>query len=101
MWKQRISDNNFRNALEALQISNKTSFGNVFKILLSITKLLPVSVATPELSFSCLKIIKTYLQNTISQKWLNGLASMNIHKDISIDQIFEEFFKTQEKYNIV
>jgi hypothetical protein len=61
--------------------------------------LLPVSIATPERSFSCLKRIKTYLRNTTGQERLNGLASMNIHKDInvSVDEVFEEFFKKTRK----
>jgi hypothetical protein len=60
---------------------------------------LPVSIATPERSFSCLKRIKTYLRNTTGQERLNGLDSMNIHKDIngSVDEIFEEFFKKTRK----
>jgi hypothetical protein len=61
--------------------------------------ILPVSIATPERSFSCLKGIKTYLRNTTGQERLNGLASMNIHKDInvSVDEVFEEFFKKTRK----
>jgi hypothetical protein len=46
--------------------------------------ILPVSIATPERSFSCLKRIKTYLRNTTGQERLNGIASMNIHKDINV-----------------
>jgi hypothetical protein len=61
--------------------------------------ILPVSIATTERSFSCLKRIKTYLRNTTGQDRLNGLASMNIHKDInvSVDEVFEEFFKKTRK----
>jgi hypothetical protein len=61
--------------------------------------ILPVSIATPERSFSCLKRMKTYLRNTTGQERLNGLASMNIHKDInvSVDEVFEEFFKKTRK----
>ena len=61
--------------------------------------ILSVSIATPERSFSYLKRIKTYLRNTTGQERLNGLASMNIHKDInvSVDEVFEEFFKKTRK----
>jgi hypothetical protein len=61
--------------------------------------ILLVSIATPERSFSCLKRIKTYLRNTTGQEMLNGLASMNIHKDInvSINEVFEEVFKKTRK----
>lgn len=98
MWKQRTSGKHFRNALEALEAVNKTSFGNVFKIL-RILALLPVSIASPERSFSSLKRIKTYLRNTTGQDRLNGLASMNIHRDIdlSVDEILEEFFQKPRK----
>lgn len=56
---------------------------------------LPISIATPKRSFSCLKRIKRYPRHTAGQERFNGLTSVNIHKDVdlSIDEIFEEFLK--------
>lgn len=49
-----------------------------YRILLTIS----VSVATAERSFSKLKLIKNYLQTTMPQKRLNGLAMLSIEMDM-------------------
>ncbi|KAF8114441.1 hypothetical protein N665_0037s0018 [Sinapis alba] len=49
-----------------------------YKIMLTIH----VSVASAERSFSKLKLIKSYLQSTMSYKRLNGLAMLSIEKDL-------------------
>lgn len=61
---------------------------NVFpsiKILLQIFATLPVSTATAERSFSNIKRLKTYLRSTMTENRLNGLALLNIHKEINVD----------------
>ena len=64
----------------------------VMKVLLTI----PVSIASAEHSFSCLHHLKTYLQNTMTDKRLSELTLMNIHHDIPIDSeaILREFYVT-------
>ena len=65
----------------------------VMKVLLT----MPVSTASAERSFSCLRRLKTYLRNTMTdKKRLSGLALMNIHHDIPIDSeaILREFDAT-------
>lgn len=47
--------------------------------------ILPVSTASVERSFSTLKRIKLYLRNSTDETRLNGLALMNIHRDLHID----------------
>ncbi|XP_077283750.1 zinc finger MYM-type protein 1-like [Arctopsyche grandis] len=44
----------------------------------------PVTTATSERSFSTLRRLKTYLRNTMSENQLNGLALLNIHRDINV-----------------
>ncbi|KAJ8943852.1 hypothetical protein NQ314_009622 [Rhamnusium bicolor] len=44
-----------------------------------------VSTATAKRSFSTIKRLKTYLWSTMLEERLNGLALLNIHKDIDID----------------
>ena len=43
---------------------------------------LSITSASAERSFSCLKRVKTYLRNTISQGHLSSLCRISIHKDI-------------------
>lgn len=62
-----------------------------FRILLTI----PVSVASGERSFSKLKLIKTYLRNSMGQDRLSELAIISIEKEIAnsidYDDIIEDF----------
>ncbi len=53
--------------------------------LLQIFCTLPVSTCTAERAFSALKILKTYLRNSMTDERLTGLALMYIHPEIEID----------------
>jgi len=56
---------------------------------------LPVTVATVERSFSKLKIIKSYLRNSIGQERLSNISILNIEqrrtKEIDMDKILTNF----------
>nr|CAI5842469.1 unnamed protein product [Callosobruchus analis] len=54
-------------------------------ILLRIFATLPTSTSTAERSFSSLRRIKSYLRNTMGENRLNGLAHLNIHREIVVD----------------
>ena len=62
-----------------------------YRILLTI----PVTVASVEMSFSKLKLIKTYLRTTMSQDRLSGLAMISIENEfldkLKYDDLIEEF----------
>ena len=68
-----------------------------FEILLKIFATLPITTASSERSFSSLKLIKTYLRSTMINDRLNGLAMLNIHKDIklSVADVISEFEKNR------
>ncbi|XP_047326812.1 uncharacterized protein LOC124930522 [Impatiens glandulifera] len=54
------------------------NFYIAYQVLLTI----PVTIASTEMSFSKLKLIKTYLRSTMSQERLNELAMLSIEKKI-------------------
>ncbi|XP_024986574.1 zinc finger MYM-type protein 1-like [Cynara cardunculus var. scolymus] len=62
-----------------------------YRIMLTV----PVTVASAEMSFSKLKLLKTYLRSSMSQERLNGLAILCIEKDmfdnIDLDVITDDF----------
>ena len=61
----------------------------LLKIYLSI----PISSATGERSFSCLKLIKTYLRNSMLQDRLSNLSTISLNNDIVEEITFEEVIK--------
>ena len=65
---------------------------------------LPVTVASAELSFSKLKIIKTYLRSTISQDRLDGLALLAIEnecaKQLNMDELIDTFANNKARIAI-
>ena len=62
-------------------------------MLLYIFCVIPNSTACAERSFSSMKRLKTYLRSRMDEGRLNGLALLNVHRDISVsvDEILEKF----------
>uniref|UniRef100_A0A8C5Q7S8 HAT C-terminal dimerisation domain-containing protein n=1 Tax=Leptobrachium leishanense TaxID=445787 RepID=A0A8C5Q7S8_9ANUR len=62
---------------------------------------LPVTVATAERSFSKLKLIKSYLRNTMSQQRLSGLALLSIANErarrLNIESIVDDFAEAKAR----
>lgn len=71
-------------------------FPNISQLLL-ILAVLPVTTCTCERLFSTLKRIKTYLRSTMGENRLNGLALLNIHKEIDVkpEDVLDLFSKQQ------
>lgn len=82
---------------ELILIKNYSSCCSFSEIITScnIFLTIPVSVASAERSFSKLKLIKSYLRNTISQERLSALAMISIENDVArtldIDNIVTNF----------
>lgn len=53
---------------------------------LKIGATIPISVASSERSFSSLRRLKTYLRNKTGEARLNGMALLNIHRDIDVTE---------------
>lgn len=68
MWKIKLerTENKPKSGLDAIKECNDLIYPNIFN-LLSILCTLPVSTATPERMFSCLKRLKTYTRNTMKE----------------------------------
>jgi len=92
LWHRYLNTNNIKpqNALDALLICNQDFYPNIYN-LLHILAVLPVTSCESERSFSSLKRIKTYLRNSTSETRLNGLAVLNIHREVPVteDEVIE------------
>ncbi|KAK4885303.1 hypothetical protein RN001_001574 [Aquatica leii] len=87
LWYHKFKDSSEplpRNAIDALNVCNKDIFSNIF-IFIKIFATLLASTSTVERSFSTLRRIKIYLRNTMGGNRLNGLAHLNIHREIFVD----------------
>jgi len=101
-WSYILSISNFpKNAHDALIACDEAIFPNIKK-LLKIFVTLPITTSSCERSFSTLRRLKTYLRNTSSEDRLNGLALLNIHRDIEIscDAVLNELAKTSRRLDI-
>jgi len=69
--------------------------------LLKIYLTIPVSSATAERSFSCLKCLKTYLRNSMGQLRLSDLAVLSVNKEfakcICINSVIDSFAEKNRK----
>lgn len=83
VWKQQIKNSTPKHVIDALNNCNSIIFPTIHRLLV-ILATFPVTTSTSERSFSTLRRLKTYLRNTVGENRLNGLALMNIHRDIPI-----------------
>ena len=72
--------------VESLKLCHKLQTYPNIEALLKILATLPVSTCTAERSFSALKHVKSYLRATMTEKRLNGLAALYIHKDLILNK---------------
>ena len=70
-------------------------------VLIQILATLPVTTATNKRSFSALKYLKPYLQNTTKEMHFNGLALLYVHCDIGLDfeLVIVEFSRKNRRLN--
>lgn len=67
--------------------------------LIQILLVIPVSTASCERSFSCLRALKSYLRNSMCQERLSALAILKIENSIDIDfvRIIEQFSENKNR----
>ena len=79
IWISLLQMKNDRNAMNHFDFMD--SYPSL-AVLIQILAILPVITAINERSFSALKYLKTYLQNTTKEVRLNSLALLYVHRDI-------------------
>ena len=79
-------------------------YPNIYR-LLTIFATLPVSIATPERSFSVLKLVKTYLMNSMADERFSALAVRHSHKGTTLtidpEDIVAEFVKRNRQIKLL
>lgn len=77
--------NSVKDLLEFILIKNTSSSTSFTEIITAcfIFLTIPVTVASAERSFSVLKLIKTYLRNTMGQNRLSSLALISIENEVA------------------
>lgn len=75
-------------------VVSQENYQNIY-VLLNIFLTIPISSATCERSFSCMRRIKTYIRSTMTQTRFSDLAILNIERELSNkinnDDILREF----------
>ena len=93
-WKNNSKAKEINTLPKALVVLDRSTFPNLF-ILLRIGATLPVTSATCEISITTLSYLKIELRTTMTNKRLNGLSLMFIHRDLTkqlnVDHIIDEF----------
>ena len=89
------------NLIKCVKYADEDMYPNI-SVLLIIGCTLPVSSAEAERSFSCLRRIKSYLRNRMSDERLSGLALIHLRHelDIDVDDICT-IFVTKHKRRII
>ena len=77
---------------EVLPLTDQLIFPNIYTAL-KIAATIPVTSCSCERSISVLRRLKTYLRNTMNQTRMNGLALLNVHRDIHInsEEVIDQF----------
>ena len=73
-------------------------FPNI-RTLLIIAATIPVTTATPERTFSTLKLLKSYQRTTMGQDRLTGLALLYLHRsvNITVEEIIDAFARNRSR----
>ena len=65
---------------------------------------LPVTTDSTERSFSTLRRLQTYVRNTTSEERLNGLALLQIHRDLrvalAVEEVLDELAKKSRRLGL-
>ena len=102
VWREKWLNQQHKNlpstAIEALEKCSPTAYPYLSS-LLKFLATLPVSNASAERSFSCLRRLKTWLRTRMGPERLTGLALLNIHRDVdvSVDRVLDAFRASKKR----
>ena len=92
---QMILSNVLMSPLEILELVKVADCYPIVSIAYRILLTMPMTIASAEISFSKLKLLKSYLRSSMSQEILNGLVILYIEKkmleNIDVDTIINDF----------
>lgn len=101
IMKKQPSEKKFLSILDVYEEVKKYGAFKMLMSLLQISMTLPVSTASCERSFSCLKRLKNYLRSTMGHKRLTSLALISIERDLlqldSLDRVVDKFKNTSDQ----
>ena len=82
----------------ALRVETEASYPNI-RLCMMVLLCMPVSTATAERSFSTMRLVKTYIRNTITTERLSGLGLLKIYQDreINAEQVVDVFARRKER----
>ncbi|CAI6356632.1 unnamed protein product [Macrosiphum euphorbiae] len=106
MWHRHClnmsKDKRPRTFIETLNYCNSALYPSIHTFL-QIGATLPVSVATSERSFSCLRRLKTYLRNKTGEERLNGLMLLNLYRDVEVtcEEVIDIMAKKPRRIDLV
>jgi hypothetical protein len=83
-WEEKSQEERPHSFIESLNCCSAHIFPSVFTAI-NIAACIPATVAPVERSFFTLERLKTYLRNSMKEERLNGLALVNVHRDIQLD----------------
>jgi len=88
--------------IDTLNNCDSTLYQSIHRFL-QIGATLPVSVASSERSFSCLRKLKTYLRNKTGEDRLNGLMLLNLYRDVEVtcEEVIDVMAKVPRRIDII
>ncbi len=106
LWQNKWTGNELSQELNSpanvLKYTDYDYFPNIHTLIVILVTL-PVTSCECERSISMLKLIKTPLRSTMTQKRLNGLAMLQYHKDIPVtaDELVQEYVQIHPRRLLV
>ena len=105
IMKKQPSEKKLLSILDVYEEIKKYGAFKMLMSLLQISMTLPVSTASCERSFSCLKRLKNYLRSTLGHERLTSLALISIERDLlqldSLDSVVDKFKNSSDLTRLI